>query len=191
LRNIYRVIALGGVNAALLLPQVNKALSITMVNKALVEPALLLGYFASTLIPLRASKTLAPAGLAAGTFLIVLWMIPHSIDMTQIYAEANAGYVISLFVAGYLLATCLPAVPGVGVVIYALYMASMVVAVGVLYVFQTTLWCSAYTIDDQIDFGWSLTIVGVIAYVIILFSIPALFDDRRLDAAGHSVLGRG
>ncbi len=50
----------------------------------------------------------APAAVAAATLVFLFWMIPRSIDLTQIYPSVNASYVISLFAAGCLLSHYLP-----------------------------------------------------------------------------------
>ena len=98
-------------------------------------------------------------------------MISRSIDLTQIYPGANALYVISLFVAGWLLSQYLPLLPGVARVVYALYFSSMLVAFGLLYASQSTLLCSAYTLEDQHAFGWMLVPLGLVVYLLVLVSM--------------------
>jgi hypothetical protein len=98
-------------------------------------------------------------------------MIPRSIDLTQIYQSVNAFYVISLLAAGFLLSEYLPLLPGVAKVAYALYFSSMIVAFGLLYASQSTLLCSAYTLEDQHAFGQMLASLGLVAYLFVLASI--------------------
>ncbi len=115
----------------------------------------------------------APAAVAAATLVFLFWMIPRSIDLTQIYPSVNASYVISLFAAGCLLSHYLPLLPGVARVVYALYFSSMIVAFGLLYASQSTLLCSAYTLEDQHAFGWMLVPLGIVAYLVVLASITS------------------
>ena len=114
----------------------------------------------------------APAAVVAATLLLLFWMIPRSIDFTQSYSSANALFVISLFGTGLLLSHYLPLLPGVARVAYALYFSSMIVALGLLYACQSTLLCSAYTLEDQHAFGWMLVPVGLVAYLFVLVSMP-------------------
>jgi hypothetical protein len=95
-------------------------------------------------------------------------MIPRSIDLTQIYPSANALYVASLFAAGLLLSHYLPLLPRIASVAYALYFTSMIVAFGLLYASQSTLLCSAYTLEDQHAFGGMLVRLGLVAYLVVL-----------------------
>ncbi len=67
----------------------------------------------------------APAAVATATLLFLFWMIPRSIDLTQIYPSVNAIYIVSLFAAGCLLSHYVPLLPGVARVVYALYFSSM------------------------------------------------------------------
>ncbi len=113
----------------------------------------------------------APAAVGAATLLFAFWMIPRSIDLTQIYPSANALYVGSLFAVGCLLSHYLPLLPGVARVVYALYFSSMIVALGLLYASQSTLLCSAYTLQDQHTFGWMLVPIGLVAYLLVLVSM--------------------
>ena len=113
----------------------------------------------------------APAAIVAATLLFLFWMIPRSIDLTQIYPSANALYVISIFAAGFLLSYYLPLLPGVARVAYALYFSSMIVAFGLLYAAQPTLLCSAYTLEDQHAFGWMLVPLGLVVYLLVLVSM--------------------
>jgi len=98
-------------------------------------------------------------------------MIPRSIDLTHIYPSVNAIYVVSLLAAGCLLSHYLPLLPGVARVVYALYFSSMMVAIGLLYASQSTLLCSAYTLEDQHAFGWMLVALGLVAYLLVLVSM--------------------
>ena len=114
----------------------------------------------------------APSAVVAATLLFLFWMIPRSIDLTQIYPSANALYVISLFAAGFLLSHYFPLLFGVARVAYALYFSSMIVAFGLLYASQSTLLCSAYTLEEQHAFGWMLVPLGLVAYLVVLVSMP-------------------
>lgn len=113
----------------------------------------------------------APSAVIAATLLFVFWMISRSIDLTQIYPSANALYVISLFATGFLLSHYLPMLPGVARVAYGLYSSSMIVAFGLLYASQSTLLCSAYTLEEQRAFGWTLVPLGLAAYLLVLASM--------------------
>ncbi len=115
----------------------------------------------------------ASAAVGAATLVFLFWMIPRSIDLTQIYPSVNAIYVVSLFAVGCLLAHYLPLLPGVARVVYALYFSSMIVAFGLLYASQSTLLCSAYTLEDQHAFGWMLVPLGIVAYLVVLASITS------------------
>jgi cytochrome c oxidase assembly factor CtaG len=72
------------------------------------------------------SLTHAPSAIVAATLLFLFWMIPRSIDLTQIYPSANALYVISFFAAGFLLSRYWPMLPGVARVAYALFSSSCI-----------------------------------------------------------------
>ncbi len=161
--------------ALLLLPPFDATLSDTMPRKALAEPILLLflGWVLSQLVPWRKMTSHAPPAVAGATLLLMFWMIPRSIDLTQIYSEVNSLYVFSLFVAGFLLSRYLPLLPSAARVAYALYFSSMIVALGVLYASLTTLLCSAFTLEDQHAFGWMLTPLGLVLYMTVLVRMPS------------------
>lgn len=61
---------------------------------------------------------------------------------------------------------------GAARVAYGLYFSSMIVAFGLLYASQSTLLCSAYTLEDQHAFGWMLVPLGLGAYLLVLTSMP-------------------
>jgi len=166
LNHISRLLAVLLLPALLLLPRIDAIFSATMPRKALVETFLLLlcGAAASRLYPHRRMASHAPAAVVAATLLLLFWMIPRSIDLTQILPSANALYVASLFAAGFLLSK-------VASVAYALYFWSMIVAFGLLYASQSTLLCSAYTLEDQHAFGWMLVLLGLVAYLFVLASM--------------------
>lgn len=92
--------------------------------------------------------------------------------------SVNALYVGSLFAAGFLLAQYFPLLPGIARAVYGLYLSSMVVAFGLLYASQSTLFCSAYTLYDQHAFGWMFVVVGLIAYLIVLGSMTRWLVGR-------------
>lgn len=173
MKNISRLLAILLLPALLVLPRIDAIFSATMPRKALLEPLLLLlcGWAVSRLWPWRRMLSHAPSAVAAATLLILFWMIPRSIDLTQIYPSVNALYVISLLAAGFLLSDYLPFLPGVAKVAYALYFSSMIVAFGLLYASQSTLLCSAYTLEDQHAFGQMLASLGLVAYLFVLASI--------------------
>lgn len=156
--------------ALLLAPRIDAIFSATMPRKALGETLLLLlcGSAASWFWRGRRTVSHAPAGTVAATLLLLFWMIPRSVDLTQIYSGANALYVISLFSAGFLLSRYFPLLSGVARAAYAIYASSMITAVGLLYASQSTLLCSAYTLEDQHAFGWMLVSLGLIAYLFVL-----------------------
>ncbi len=173
MKNISRRLVVSFLPALLLLPRFDAIFSATMPRKALAEPLLLLlcGWTVSRLCPGRRMASHAPSAVAAATLLFLFWMIPRSIDLTQIYSAANVLFVISLFAAGFLLSHYLPLLSGVVRVAYALYFSSMVVAIGLLYASQSALLCSAYTLEDQHAFGWMLVPLGLAAYLLVLASI--------------------
>ena len=174
MKNISRLLAVLLLPALLLLPRIDAIFSATMPRKALGETLLLLacGWAASRLCPWRRMASHAPSAVIAATLLLLFWMIPRSIDFTQIYPSANALYVISLFAAGILLSKYFPLLPGIAKVTYALYFSSMIVAFGLLYASQATLLCSAYTLEQQHAFGWMLVLLGLGAYLVVLVSMP-------------------
>jgi hypothetical protein len=159
--------------ALLLVPDIDAIFSATMPRKALGESLLLLlcGWTISRLCPWRQMASHAPSAVVAATLLFLFWMIPRSIDLTQIYPSANALYVISLFAVGFLLSHYWPWLPGVARVAYGLYFSSMVVAFGLLFASQSTLLCSAYTLEEQHAFGWMLIPLGLGAYLLVLASM--------------------
>jgi hypothetical protein len=173
LKNIFRPPAVLVVPALLVAPPIDAVFSATMPRKALVESALLLfcGWAASRLCGGRPAASQAPSAVVAATLLFLFWMIPRSVDLTQIYWGANALYVIGLFTAGFLLSRYFSSLPGIARVAYALYFSSMLVAFGVLYASQSTLLCSAFTLEDQHAFGWMLASLGSVVYLLVLASI--------------------
>jgi len=174
LKNISRLPAVVLPPALLLLPRIDAVFSATMPRKALAEPLLLLlcGCLASRCCPWRRTASHGPPAVAAATVLLLFWMIPRSIDLTQIYPSLNAFYVMSLFAAGFLLNEGVPLLPGVAKAAYALYFVSMIAAFGLLYASQSTLLCSAYTLDDQHAFGKLLAAFGLVAYLLVVVSMP-------------------
>lgn len=181
MKNICRAAAILVLPVFLLLPRIDAVFSATMPRKALLEPLLLLlwGWAASRLLPRRRTASHAPSAVVAATFILLFWMIPRSIDMTQIFPVANALYLICLVAAGFLLARYLPLLPGVVRVTFALYLASMMAAFGLLYASQSTLLCSAFTLQDQHAFGWMLVALGLVAYLIVLCSMPRWLVPAR------------
>jgi hypothetical protein len=159
--------------ALLLLPDIDAILSATMPRKALLEPLLLLlcGLAASRFCPWRRFASHAPSAIVTATLLLLFWMIPRSLDLTQLYPGANALYVISVFAAGFLLSRYWPLLLGVAKAAYALCFSSMIVAFGLLYASQSTLLCSAFTLEDQRAFGWMLAPLGLVAYLWVLVSL--------------------
>lgn len=172
MKNIFRPLVVLTTPALLFAPRIDAAFSATMPRKALAEPILLLflGWVLSCLVPYWRKTTYAPSAVAGATLLLLFWMIPRSIDLTQIYPAVNGLYVFSLFVAGFLLSHYWPLLPGVAKVAYALYASSMIVALGLLYASLHTLLCSAFTLEDQHAFGWMLILVGLFLYVLALVS---------------------
>ncbi len=175
MKNISRPLAVLLLPALLLLPRIDAIFSATMPRKALVEPLLLLlcGFAASRFCLWRRMASHAPSAVVMATLLLLFWMIPRSIDLTQIYPSVNALFVTSLFAAGFLLSRYFPLLPGIARVACALYFSSMIVAFGLLYASQSTLLCSAFTLADQHTFGWMLISLGLVAYLAVLASIPA------------------
>jgi hypothetical protein len=109
------------------------------------------------------------------TLALMFWMIPRSIDETQISFAMNGLYVYSLLTVGFLLSHFWPLLPGVVKVAYALYASSMIVGLGLLYASLSTLLCSAFTLEDQHAFGWMIVPVGLPLYALAL-----LFATRWL-----------
>jgi len=182
LKNLSRLPAALIVPALLLLPPIDAFFNSTMPGKALAEPLLLLlnGWAVSRFCAGRAIASHAPSAVGAATLLFLFWMIPRSIDLTQIYSGANVLYVIGLFAAGFLLSHYLPLLSGVARVAYALYLSSMITASGLLYASQSTLLCSAYTLENQHAFGWMLVALGLVAYLFTLASMTTwLLPARR------------
>ncbi len=173
MKNISKLLIVSLLPAFLLLPRIDAIFSATMPKKALAESlfVMLSGWAISRRCAWRRTASHAPSAVAAATLLFLFWMIPRSIDLTQIYPSANALYVISLFAAGYLLSRYLPMLPGVARAAYSLYFSSMIVAFGLLYASQATLLCSAYTLEDQHAFGWMLVPLGLGAYLLVLVSM--------------------
>jgi hypothetical protein len=173
LKNIFRPSAVLILPALLLVPRVEAIFSATMPRKALVESVLLLlcGWAASRHSAGRRTSSYAPPAVVAATLLLLFWKIPRSLDLTQISYGANVLYVISLFCVGFLLSRYFPLLSGVAKAAYALYFSSMLVAFGLLYASQSTLLCSAFTLEDQHAFGWMLVAVGLVAYLCVLASL--------------------
>jgi hypothetical protein len=146
-----------------------------MPRKVLAEPFLLLflGWALSRLTPLWRVASYAPSAVVGAILLLMFWMIPRSIDLTQIYPEVNDLYVFTLFAVGFLLSHYFPLMPGVAKAVSALYLSSMIVALGLLYASLTTLLCSAFTLEDQHAFGWMLVPLGLVLYMIALVRMPS------------------
>jgi hypothetical protein len=174
LKNICKPLLVLPVPVLLLLPRIDAAFSATMPRKALAEPLLLLflGWVLSRLVPWWRKASYAPSTVAGATLLVLFWMIPRSIDFTQIYPDANSLYVFSLFGVGFLLSHYLPLLPGVARVVYALYFSSMIVALGLLYASLATLLCSTFTLEDQHAFGRMLIPLGIVLYLLGLVFVP-------------------
>jgi len=173
LKNISKLLIVFLVPVVLLLPRIDAIFSATMPRKALAEPFLLLtaGWALSRLSLSRHISAFAPSAVVAATLLFLFWMIPRSIDLTQIYLGTNVLYVLSFFATGFLLSRYLPLLPGVARTAFALYFSSMLVALGLLYSSQSTLLCSAFTLEDQHAFGWMLVALGLAAYLLVLASV--------------------
>jgi hypothetical protein len=186
LKAIFRPLLVFSAPALLLLPRIDAALSATMPRKVLAEPILLLflGWVLSRLVPRWRTASYAPAAVVGATLMLMFWMIPRSIDLTQIYPEVNALYVFNLFVVGFLLSHYFRLLPGVARAVSSLYLSSMIVALGLLYASLTTLLCSAFTLEDQHSFGWMLVPLGLVLYMIALVRLPnwltSPVEDRQI-----------
>ena len=172
MKNISKPLVVLLLPALFLLPRIDTIFSARMPRKALAEPLLLLllGWVLSRVFPQRTARH-APSAVAVATLVFLFWMIPRSIDLTQIYPGANVLYVISFFAVGFLLSHYLPLLSGVAKVAYGLYFSSMIVALGLLYASQSTLLCSAFTLEDQHAFGWMVILLGIVAYLMVLVSM--------------------
>jgi hypothetical protein len=173
LKNISKLLIVFALPAVLLIPYIDSAFSATMPRKALAEPLVLLtaGWALSQLFSRHRFPALAPTAVVAATGLFLFWMIPRSIDLTQIYPAANGLYVSCLLAVGFLLSHNLPLLPGVARTVYALYFSSMLVALGLLYASQSTLLCSAFTLADQHAFGRLMAALGLATYLLVLASL--------------------
>jgi hypothetical protein len=173
LKNISKVLIVFALPAVLLISDIDSVFSATMPRKALAEPLVLLtaGWALSQLFSTRRFPAFAPPAVVAATALFLFWMIPRSIDLTQIYFAANGLYVSSLLAVGFLLSHNLPMLPGVARTIYALYFSSMLVSLGLLYASQSTLLCSAFTLADQHAFGWMTVTLGLATYLLVMASL--------------------
>ena len=187
MKTLYKTLAVLVLLGLLITPQADALMSATMVRKVVFEPLLLLMVGAAVARPfsLGRMRLLAPAAVTAATLLIVIWMIPRSVDLTQIYTSARVLYILSLLAAGLLLSCGLPSLPSVARAVYAIYASSMIVAVGLLYSFQSTLWCSAYTLDDQHRFGETFVALGIVGHVITLIFLPRWLVHRPSDIASE------
>ena len=172
LKNIFRPLTVLAMPALLLAPRIDAAFSATMPRKVLAEPILLLflGWVLSRLASRWRKASYAPSAVAVATLLLLFWMIPRSIDLTQIHPIMNGLYVFSLLIVGFLLSHYWPLLPGVAKVAYALYASSMIVALGLLYASLATLLCSAFTLEDQHAFGWMIILLGLFLYMLALAS---------------------
>jgi len=192
LKNIFRLLLVVPAPVLLLLPRIDAAFSATMPRKVLAEPILLLflGSMLSRLVPWARAASYAPSAVAGATLILMFWMIPRSIDLTQIDPNMNGLYVFSLFVVGFLLSHYLPLLPGVARAVHALYFSSMIVALGLLYVSLTALLCSAFTLEDQHAFGRLLVPLGLVLYTLALVRIPRWLTSSADSRQGMSAIGR-
>jgi len=173
--------------ALLLAPRIDAAFGATMPRKALAEAILLLflGWALSRLTPHWRKPSYAPAAVTGATLGLMFWMIPRSIDQTQISFVMNGLYVYSLLVAGFLLSHFWPLLSGVVKVATALYASSMIVGIGLLYASLSTLLCSAFTLEDQHAFGRMIVALGLFLYVLALASMMRWLKAPVAGATGE------
>jgi hypothetical protein len=168
------------------LPSIDVTFNATLPRKALAEPILLLvlGWVLSRVVPWWRTASYAPSAVAGATLLLLFWMIPRSIDLTQIYPDANSLYVLSLFTVGFLLSHYLPLLPGIARAVYALHFSSMIVALGLLYASLVTL-CALplrskiSTLSARCSFP-----LGLVLYLLALVSMPRWLSHSKLAASG-------
>ena len=183
-----RYLPWAGVGAWLILaiPPMRSWLEASMVMHMLVQMPLLLvlGMRMSHWLPgrirTRLLSIMGGPGVAVlvSVFVLTYWMLPRALDaaLSEPVYEAAKFLGLSLL-AGLPLASAWPFLGVLGRGFFLSNMASMLAAVGWLYIAAPVRICNQYLVDDQTRAGWWMVILGLTLFIwwmVELFRGPAV-----------------
>src|SRR5262245_51430325 len=115
-------------------------------------------------------------GILAASFVMVLWMLPRSLDLARLDAAVDALKFVSVCAAGLAVALSWPRLPAIARAVVHLEVIATLFRFGWGYAAAEERLCLAYLADDQQRTGWLLIYLGA-AYAII-FAWRPLFGGR-------------
>jgi hypothetical protein len=124
-------------------------------------------------------------GLSAFLLVSAYWMIPKALDSAAISLTADAGKLVSLFLAGLLLPASLARANLIIQLFFVGNFASMTAIAGMLYQDTPRRLCNLYLIDDQMITGTGLVTLAIavaVAWGIRRLSWPAESSQAREQA---------
>lgn len=129
---------------------------------------------------LRAWNAYGLPGLLLGLLATSFWMIPRAIDAARLLPWAEAAKFGSLLAAG---AAFRYSWPLAGRIVQAFFLGNwcwMAAVVGLLYQDAPTRLCAVYLADEQINAGFWLVIVALLAFLAWCIDLWRIGDLRRL-----------
>ena len=122
-------------------------------------------------------------GLLASQVIMAYWMLPLAIDRAVVLPAADALKLLTLFVAGGLLADAFRRAPPVVQLFFMGYWVPMMAWLG-MYLATTDLrLCNAYSLDSQVRTGWGLFVLGAAVGVAWVVSVLASKTEMKKPAA--------
>ena len=108
-------------------------------------------------------------GFMAAQIIVAYWMLPSAIDRAVVLPAFDAAKLLTLFIAGMLLADAFKRAPAALQLFFMGYWVSMMAWLGIYFATTDLRLCNAYSLQSQINTGWGLLALGAalgIAWVV-------------------------
>ena len=108
-------------------------------------------------------------GFMAAQIIVAYWMLPSAIDRAVVLPAFDAAKLLTLFIAGILLAGAFKRAPAALQLFFMGYWVSMMCWLGSYFATTDLRLCNAYSLQSQINTGWGLLALGAalgIAWVV-------------------------
>ena len=100
-------------------------------------------------------------GFMAAQVIVAYWMLPSAIDRAVVLPSADAFKLLTLFIAGLLLADAFKRAPGALQLFFMGYWVSMMAWLGIYFATTDLRLCNAYSLQSQSNTGWGLLALGL------------------------------
>jgi len=153
-----------------------------MTRKMVIQEGLFLacGFLLGKGISIPRDEYFGGWGLLFFIFSLMFWMIPRSIDITEIKEIYDYLYHGDMILSGFILAKSLPQVSFIIQFFFGLYISSMIVALGLVFKSEQTPICSAYNLYQQHQVGKVLIYIGLLFYILtIVFLFKKAIEMKK------------